>query len=90
MFDLFNFDVMTLTYLLVLAANFALILLVGNLTYESAYDAWKSVSNRAGNLRSGLTDLQAATETAERQAAEAVQNIEAAKKKLANAQVELA
>ncbi|MCW0235095.1 MAG: hypothetical protein OJJ21_15950 [Ferrovibrio sp.] len=89
MFD-FNLDVMALTYLLVLAANLALILLIGNLTFERARDAWFSVSNRAGSLQANLTQLQTATETAGTQTAETVQNIEAAKQKLANAEVELA
>jgi hypothetical protein len=90
MFDLFSLDVMSLAYLLVLAANFALILLIGNLTYERARDAWDTVSSRARNLQSGLSEAQIAAETAERQAVEAVESIEAAKTKLADAEVELA
>jgi len=89
MFD-FNLDVMALTYLLVLAANLALILLIGNLTYERARDAWASVSGRAETLRSNMIQWQTAAEHAEVQAAETVQAIDAAKQKLAQAEVELA
>jgi hypothetical protein len=89
MSDLFDFDVMAFAYLLVLAANLALILLIGNLTYERARDAWTSVSGRARSLQSGLTDLRAATETAERQTVEASHNIEAARRKLADTEAEL-
>lgn len=89
MFSVFNLDMMSLTYILVLAANLALILLIGNLTYERARDAWSSVSSRARTLRSSLTDLQTSAEVAERQAGEASQNIEAAKRKLANTEAEL-
>ncbi|WP_341910827.1 hypothetical protein [Ferrovibrio terrae] len=89
MFD-FNLDVMSIAYVLVLAANLALILLVGNLTFERARDAWSSVASRTRYLQSGLDQLRAAAEHAETQTAEAAKNIEAAKQKLANAEVELA
>jgi hypothetical protein len=89
MFSFFNFDMISLTYVLVLSANLALILLVGNLTYERARDAWNSVSGRANTLQSSLTDLQTSAEVADRQAAEADQNIDAALKKLAAIEDEL-
>lgn len=89
MSSLFNLDVMSLTYVLVAAANLALVLLIGNLTYERARDAWHSVSGKANTLQSSLTDLQASAEVAERQAAEADQNIGAALKKLAAIEDEL-
>ncbi|MEK9970399.1 MAG: hypothetical protein VW600_14760 [Ferrovibrio sp.] len=89
MSSFFNFDMMSVTYLLVAAANLALILLIGNLTYERARDAWNSVSGRAGNLQSSTTEWETAAEVAERQAEEASQNIQAALKKLAAAEDEL-
>lgn len=89
MSSFFDLDVMSLTYLLVAAANLALVLLIGNLTYERARDAWTSVSGRAGNLQSSTDEWQSAAEAAERQAEEASQNIQAALKKLAAAEEEL-
>lgn len=89
MFSFFNLDMMSLTYVLVMAANLALILLIGNLTYERARDAWHSVSGRANMLRSSLEDLQAAAHSADRQAEEVEQNIDAALKKLAATEAEL-
>ena len=89
MFD-FNLDVMSIAYVLVLAANLALILLVGNLTFERARDAWASVASRTRYLQSGLDQLRTAAEHAEAQTVEAAKDIAAAKQKLANAEVELA
>lgn len=89
MSSLFDFDMMSLTYILVAAANLALVLLIGNLTYERARDAWVSVSGKAGNLQSSAAEWQSAAEAAERQAEEASQDIQAALKKLAAAEEEL-
>jgi cell division protein FtsX len=89
MFDVFNLDMMSLTYVLVLSANLALILLIANLTYERARDAWHSVSGRANSLQTSLTDLQSSAEAAGRQSVEADQNIDAALKKLAAMEDEL-
>lgn len=89
MSSLFNFDMMSLTYVLVAAANLALILLIGNLTYERARDAWTSVSGRANTLQSSTSEWQMAAGRAESQAEEASQNIQAAMRKLAEAEEEL-
>lgn len=90
MFSFFNFDLMSIAYVMVLGANMALILLIGNLAYERARDAWNSVISRARYLQSGLTQLEAAAENAQAQTAEAERNIAAAKQKLANTEAELA
>jgi hypothetical protein len=87
---MFDLDYMALTYMLVLAANLALILLIGNLTYERARDAWDSIKSRARYLQTGLEQLQVSAVTAEAQANEAAKTIEAAKQKLANTEIELA
>lgn len=89
MSDLFDFDMMSLTYILVAGANLALALLIGNLTYERAHDAWASVSSKASNLKSSVTEWQSSAEVAERQAEEAAQEIQAALKRLADAEEEL-
>lgn len=89
MSSLFDLDVMSLAYVLVAAANLALVLLIGNLTYERARDAWNSVSGRANNLQTSAADFEAAAEAAERQAEEASKNIDAALRKLAASEDEL-
>jgi hypothetical protein len=87
---MFNLDVMTMTSLLVLAANLALILLVGNLALEKAREAWDSVSGRARQTRTQIDYYKTAAEAASIKTSEAVQGIRDAERKLADAEKELA
>lgn len=87
---MFDFDVMTITSLLVLAANLALVLLVGNLAFERAKEAWDAVASRASQTRTQIQHFTDAAEVASIKTSEAAQSIKDAERKLADAETELA
>ncbi|WP_341703604.1 hypothetical protein [Ferrovibrio sp.] len=82
-------DFGSLAYLLVLAANFALIALVGGLAYEKGRDAWQVAAARARQAADGNRYMQDNIESAEKRAAQLVEEIAAAKETLARAQANL-
>lgn len=87
---MFDFDLMALTYLLILAANLALILLVGNLAAERIRDAWTGVASRARAARTQIEQLQEGAEAADVRVSQLVAKVEEAQRKLSGAQAELA
>lgn len=87
---MFDLDLMTLTYLLILAANLALILLVGNLAAERVRDAWVGVAGRAQSARTQIQHLQENAESSSARIAQVVTKVEEAQRKLKGAQDELA
>lgn len=87
---MFNIDGMTWAYLLVVAANLALIFLVGNLAYERARNAWVIVFNSAHHLRENEARFVSATENAAAATAETEKKIEQARAELAEAEARLA
>lgn len=87
---MFDLDLMTLTYLLILAANLALILLVGNLAAERIRDAWTGVASRARAARTQIGQLQENAEAANARIAQLASKVDEAKRKLSGVQAELA
>lgn len=87
---MFDLDLMTLTYLLILAANLALILLVGNLAAERVRDAWNGVAGRARSARTQIERLRENTEAASVRISALATKVEEAQRKLSGVQDELA
>lgn len=87
---MFDFDLMALTYLLILGANLALILLVGNLAAERVRDAWNGVAGRARAARTQIEQLQENAESSSMRISALASKVEEAQRKLAGAQDELA
>lgn len=87
---MFDFDLMALTYLLILGANLALILLVGNLAAERVRDAWTGVAGRAQAARTQIEHLRENADSADARVAQVAAKVEEAQRKLKGVQDELA
>lgn len=87
---MFDLDLMALTYLLILAANLALILLVGNLAAERVRDAWTGVAGRARLAQTQIDQLQENAEAASVRISQLSAKVEEAQRKLSGVQAELA
>ena len=84
------FDIGTIAFFLVLAANLALILLVAGLAADRAREAWSRSVNKARHAEATNHSLRAGIDASEAKAIQLTEQIEATKSKLEQARVDLA
>ena len=83
------FDFGSIAFFLVLAANLALILLVGGLAADRAREAWSRAVSRARQAETVNQSLRAGIEAAETKAGQLSEQITATKAKLEQARVDV-
>lgn len=84
------FDIGSIAFFLVLAANLALILLVAGLAADRAREAWSRAVNRARHAEAINQSLRAGIEAAETKASQMTEQIAATKVKLEQAKADAA